>query len=204
MSEYKDFVRDFAGRCRDVMEAYLEPARARDREVTLLLMTAASGFVISYERMRDSQGFSQPNLDRERYAGARNKLRAILDERILESRLTNSQESWRGGFLRSADGLPDEWPELRDPAHFDPNTPVSEVVLRMRHALAHGNVLTQSGPKGDISKLVFVSGGHGRVPLRFALVSPDDLASFLKSWFDTIRGLPLPYQEVLRAVDEAA
>jgi hypothetical protein len=172
--------------------------------VTLLLMATAAGFVISYERLTDAQGFSQPSLDRERYVSARNKLETILTEGIGESDLIKNQESWRGGKLVSAVGLPDNWPEVRDPTKFDANVPVSHVVLGLRHALAHGNVLTRSDPNGEISQLVFVSGGDRGIPLRYVLVSPSDLAKFLEAWFGMVQDLPLPYQEVLRIVGQAA
>lgn len=204
MSEYRDFVHDFASRCQEVLQAFLQPARSRDREVTLLLMAAAGGFVMSYERLRDDQGFPQPPIDRHRYAAAGQELARILEERIAASPLLQGQDSWRGGALVSAAGAPDGWPELRDPARFSADAPVSQVVRGLRHAVAHGNVLTRSSQGGQIAELVFVSGGIGNVPLRYVLVAPDDLARFLHKWFAALGDLPLAYQEVLRVVGEAA
>ncbi len=203
MSEYRDFVHDFASRCRDVLREFMEPARARDREVTLLLMAAAGGFVVSYERLHDRQSFPQPPLDRQRYAAAGEKLAGILEEQIGASCLLRGQYSWRGSTLASATGPPDGWAELREPARFSANTPVSHVLRGLRHAVGHGNVHTRSEHGAQIAELVFVSGGTRDIPLRYILVAPDDLAKFLHQWFTIVADLPLPYQEVLRVVAEA-
>jgi hypothetical protein len=204
MSEYRDFVQDFAGRCQDVLATFLEPARARDREVTLLLMAASGGFVVSYERLQANHTFPQPLLDRERHTAAREKLRGILEQAMDQSTLLKGQNSWRGGTLAAAVCPPDDWPELREPARFPPEAPVAELVRGLRNAMAHGNVLTRSRRTTQITQLVFVYGGTRSAPLRYMLVSPTDLGRFLSEWFAAVGALPLPYQEVLLVVGEAA
>jgi hypothetical protein len=78
MTSYRYFVNDIATRCRDVVAAYHESARAHDREVTLLLMATTAGFVLPYERLTVGQGFKQPSLDRARYTDAREQLQSAL------------------------------------------------------------------------------------------------------------------------------
>ena len=52
MSEYSAFfAQDFASRCRDLLRDFYQPAKAKDREVTLLLAVAAAGLVVPLERL---------------------------------------------------------------------------------------------------------------------------------------------------------
>ena len=63
MSNHSNFfAQDFAARCADLLAHFYRPAKARDRELTLLLAVAAAGLVIPRERLSDSKG--QPLLDR--------------------------------------------------------------------------------------------------------------------------------------------
>ena len=51
MSNYSSFfAQDFAVRCHDLLRHFYRPAKAKDREVTLLLAVAAAGLVVPYER----------------------------------------------------------------------------------------------------------------------------------------------------------
>ncbi len=52
MTAYKNFIKDFPERCRDILERYESDALSGGREVTLTLAMAASGFVVPYERLR--------------------------------------------------------------------------------------------------------------------------------------------------------
>lgn len=209
MSNYRDFVQDFPTRCRDVLLAFSECAGQQDREVTLLLMATTAGFIMPYERLSEGDTIKQPTLDRSRFAQASKELKGLLAKTIRESGLFDGpQESWRGGPLQSASGMPDEWPECREPQSLSPDTLVADVVRPLRNALAHGNVFTRGNRTNQISELIFVCGGtlrNGRqIPLRFVLTSPTDLRYFLDGWFKFVGDLGLPHHIVLELVDEAA
>jgi len=85
MSEYSAFfAQDFASRCHDLLWHFYEPAKARDREVTLLLAVAAAGLVAPLERLIPSRG--QPPLDRI----VRRQESAQLEARLTESIATSA------------------------------------------------------------------------------------------------------------------
>lgn len=204
MTSYRYFVHDLAKRCRDVLAAYHASARGSDREVTLLLMATTAGFVLPYERLTIGQGFKQPSLDRGCYTDAREQLQTALNERVADSPLFHDQRSWSSGILKSAHGTPDDWSELQKPPALQPGVQVLDLVRGIRHALAHGNILSQADGNGQISQLVFVSGGDRGIPARYVLATPSDLHRFLDAWFVMIEHLPLPYEDVLRVIGDAA
>lgn len=201
MTEYADYVRDFPGRCLDVLEAFSEPAAKLDREVTLLLMAAGTAFVVPLGRLREC-GHPQPGLDRILLTGTQQSLEERLNETIGDSTLFQDPPvSWRGSELESADGDPEQWPEFQ--AGPLPGTMlVREAILPLRHALAHGNIQTRANPAGEIVELVFTAGG-GDKTLSFRAMSPQVLRQFILNWFRLLTTLGLPNydaQEVLRHV----
>lgn len=210
MSNYKDFVQDFPRRCRDVLDAFSKPAKERDRDVTFLLMVAIAGFVMPYERLREGNSVQQPQLDRKRFSKEAAELRHLLDQTVAASGLFSDRgRSWCFGSLASAVGMPDEWPELNEPEALSPDTKVRDVLKCLRNGLAHCNVFSRSRNANKIQELIFVSGGRrqnskGDIPLRFLVVSPQDLRKFLLNWFNFVAKLSLPQDLVLQVVEEAA
>jgi hypothetical protein len=118
--------------------------------------------------------------------------RGSLNEKVADSPLFRDQSSWSSGILKSAHGTPDDWLELQKPTALQPDAQVLDLVRGIRHALAHGNVLSQSGCDGQISQLVFVFGGDRGIPARYIMMNPSDLHRFLDCWFNMIEHLPLP------------
>lgn len=199
MSEYSDpFAKDFASRCRDLLDHFYAPARARDREVTLLLAVAAAGLVVPYERLLKTNG--QPPLDRQRHQSASVELRQVLNKTLGESDLLDStRDAWQGGLLESASGAPDGWPELRVGNSLPDQTRVRDLVDSLRHGLAHGNIVTRPGGAHKlIERIVFICGypkdkpKSKDNPLRYVSVRPDDLKEFLQQWFDCLAALKVP------------
>lgn len=97
MSEYSAFfAQDFAARCRDLLSHFYQPAKARDREVTLLLAVAAAGLVVPLERLMPSN--RQPQLDRLSHQPESAQLKVRLNELVADSTLMGgSAGAWRGG-----------------------------------------------------------------------------------------------------------
>lgn len=208
MSEYQDFVHDFPRRCRDVLQAFSPKAATADREVTLLLMATAAGFVMPLERLGVGEAVLQPTLDRPRFAREMEQLKAELERVTVESPLFRGT-AWRGGALKSAEGTPDQWPELQNPQLLAPDTTVGGVVRQLRNGLAHGNVFSRPNASRQIAALVFVSGGTLRrggraIPLKYLILSPRELRTFLSRWFALVAHLRLPQRLVQQTIGEAA
>jgi hypothetical protein len=55
MTDYSDQIRDFPTRCGEVLDLFYDQAQAKDREVTLLIMTAAAAFLVSNDSVRACQ-----------------------------------------------------------------------------------------------------------------------------------------------------
>lgn len=208
MSGYSEFfAQDFASRCRDLLDHFYAPAKAKDREVTLLLAVAAAGLVVPYERLSPLKG--QAPLDRQRYQSASDQLLLLMKETVGESQMVPSRRgTWQGGLLESASGSPDEWPELRVGTNLPDQTPVSDLVAWLRHGLAHGNIVTRpGGARQLIERIVFVCGypnGHPKSkknPLRYVSVRPDDLKVFLHRWFDCLAAFKIPRDVMAEVLD---
>ena len=197
MSSYSDFLaQDFGSRCHDLMKRFFPSSQEAEREVTFLLAIAAAGLIIPHERL--SQRSDQPPLDRQRFASASEALDRLLAERLVDV----VRRQWKGGLLAKADGAPDDWDELRDPANMEEQTSLLQVVTWLRNALAHGNIFTRPPAPSSIKEIVFVCGypaTHRKAkdqPLRFVLASPDDLREFLECWFERLASLSISGYEL--------
>src|SRR5437867_2556278 len=120
MSAYSTrFAVDFAERCKDVLEFYYPPAKNEGREVTLLLVLAAGGLVVPYERLSKKKGTgkrAQIVLDRDDFGPDIKALKKLLGTPFRQFRESLDPETehpgqylWEGGLIRSAEGHPSEW-----------------------------------------------------------------------------------------------
>jgi hypothetical protein len=197
MSSYSDFLaQDFGSRCHDLMKRFFPGSQEAEREVTFLLAIAAAGLIIPHERL--SQRSDQPPLDRQRFASTSKELDRLLAERLVDV----VRHQWKGGLLAKADGAPDDWDELQDPANMEEQTSLLQVVTWLRNALAHGNIFTRPPAPSSTKEIVFVCGYpaiHRKAkdqPLRFVLASPDDLREFLQCWFKRLALLSISGYEL--------
>jgi hypothetical protein len=197
MSSYSEFLAgDFGSRCHDLMKRFFPSSQKAEREVTFLLAIAAAGLVIPHERLLQSD--RQPPLDRKQFRSAREKLDRCLERRLAD--VVHCQ--WKGGLLAKADGPPDGWDELRDPANMEKKTTLLQVVTWLRHALAHGNIFTRPPHPKAIEEIVFVCGYPANdqrakeQPLRFVLASPEALKDFLERWFEMLGSLSISGYEL--------
>lgn len=207
MSNYSaPFAQDFAARCQDLLRNLYRPAVDRDREVTLLLAIAAAGLVVPYERL--SGAVDQPVMDRQAHQAETRALKKLLGETLGASRLIGpTLRDWAGGRLASAEGDPDEWPELRNKTPLSESEEVTHVVACLRNALAHGNIVCRGAPR--IDSMVFVCGYrsvHPKAkthPLRYVAVPPDGFKRFLEQWFDTLSELGVTRKVLARTLGKA-
>lgn len=209
MSVFVDFVKDFAGRCEEILDQYGYRAASLGREVTFTLALAAAGFNIPHERLKKSD---HPSGDKDRFEDAYRQLRDLRKSLFLGSELWDEAPgSWRYGKIPDDQGTAEMWKSAtRGLDEYDDNGPDSKriqagVVLdSLRNALAHGNIFTLG--ESDIHEIMFLSRvdqafvcakcratiGQQDKRYRVFVVSPEDFQKFLRQWFVFVRRLKLP------------
>jgi hypothetical protein len=149
VTDYNDFIHDFPARCQDVLEFAYSPAKVRDREVTLLIMTAAAAFLVPFERLRAGTSIEHSAQDRRLYPELARHLDSALGRPFLQSPFHDGDPgSWSVGKIDN--------PEVS--TKFEPltkQTPAAQVLAIIRNALAHGNLFTISGSGSPIKALLF-------------------------------------------------
>jgi hypothetical protein len=177
MTDYNDFVHDFPARCQDVLELAYAPAMAKDREVTLLIMTAAAAFLVPFERLRGGTSTEHPAQDRRLYPELAQHLDVALERPFVESPFRNGGPgSWSAGKNDNLEASTEFKPLTK-------RTPAAAVLAVIRNALAHGNLFTIGGQNSPIEAVMFVSEDRKHGGYRCIRVSPTDFHEFLVSWF---------------------
>lgn len=200
MTAYRNFIQDFPSRCLDVLELADKPTRLKDREVTMLIMAATSGFVIPFERLRTDRA-AHPSGDSKRYRDASLRLTALMNETFL-SALAPSATSWKFmPYCESIAGDPDSW-AANLPKMTEGRT-VKRIVKAIRNSLAHGSIFTRGDP---ISQIVLASKCPEEEGPGFSIVSvsPSDFRIFLTAWFQFLKDCKAPPQLLQQAFDTAA
>ena len=121
--------------------------------------------------------------------------RLMLDRtKFIDSDLCAHPDAWSFGRLSDPDRDPDAWPELTKLTPVTKYTTVKTVVLHIRNALAHANLVSRGDP---IALLVFVAKPDpDRPQYDYLAVNPDEFRLFLQRWFDFIEGLNIPGKAV--------
>jgi len=192
MSAYRDFITDFPDRCLDLLKSFEFEARMRDREVTLLLMTAATAFVITLERL-GVLGKKHSTGDNEKFKEVASRLKNMASVLLSKSIFAPEHpENWLYGKPDQFNGGPDSWNDFKSFA--DEDHCVSCILSTIRNALAHGNLYTEGNP---IRSLVFWSERYEdelMVGYKFIKVPVEDFRSFLVSWVEFLRNNAKPIQ----------
>jgi hypothetical protein len=207
MTMYKDFVSDYPARCIDVINKFYGQAQAEDREVTLLLMAAAGGFLMPYERLQKGKKFRQPNLDRVAKEEQMGKLQNELEKKIRNSNIFGKTLSnWRYGFPGEEHNKREVIAVAERAEAIPQNKKVACAIKILRHSIAHGNVLAIESPSGHIQDLVFVSRNSKStedvVSVELIVLTPEDLKCFMLVWCDFLRGIN--QKTALRILDRVA
>lgn len=205
MTMYKDFVHDYPARCIDVLTNLFEHAKTRDREVTLLLMAAAGGFVMPYERLNKGQLIKQPDLDRPAHKKQMANLNEELNKKIKNSNIFRDIISkWRYSVLKEQHDTISVImvAESAKPVNFEKK--VLTAIKIIRHSIAHGNILAIESPTGEIQDLIFISrdGNPDVESFELIVLTPEDLEHFLLKWFEFIKNLK--QQDVFEVFDSIA
>ncbi|MFC1491805.1 hypothetical protein ACFLQ0_04375 [Nitrospinota bacterium] len=190
MTMYKDFIKDFPGRCRDVLNFNYDRMKWSDREVTLLLLAASGGFVIPYERLREPPKGkpSHPAGGRSKFEKSTKDLDELLSNKckFLNSALwENGPGSWK--FLKK---VPSELIEkpledwgLEEARLVSKEKTAKSILKIIRNALAHGNVYVNG--VDIIQELLFLNQPFEDARFyELLLVAPDDFQFFLEKWFE--------------------
>ena len=170
-------------------------------------MVASAGLVVPLERLGSGKSGPHPAGDSAQFPELDLKLSSLLGNPLLGSALCTSEPlSWHVGKLRSLDGGPDAWPELRDPRPLDKKVPISQVLRGIRNALAHGNLYIRG--KSAIEALIFVSEDRDQhdqlLGFKFVIASPNAFHALLQRWFAFLEENDVPQNAVALALERAA
>jgi hypothetical protein len=185
MTAYCDFVLDFPKRCLDLLDLFGPKAQAVDREVTLLLSVAATGFVIPFERLlpKDTHPATESKDFREFARQLDRELSRPFEKHPLSA---STAKSWSYGEIDSASGDPDAWVGKCNPIG---SRDGRSILRAVRNALAHGSVFTKGNP--GIDQLVFLSerrdDNDTMTGYKVVAVGPTDFEKFLRAWFETLQ-----------------
>jgi hypothetical protein len=207
MTAYKNFIEDFPRRCRDILDLSGKPALSRGREVTLALMVASAGLVVPYERLKPDGGLvDHPSGDNKTFADAAAKLKSLLDDPFMSSRLWNETSStWHNGKVVSVNGDPDSWEGLRKRQPISKDKKVKTILNVIRNALAHGNIFTFKNP---IESIIFIKANFNDDKVvrdySFVSVAPQEFRKFLENWFDFLNDFHIPQEAAFEVLKNAA
>ena len=191
MSEYRNFVEDFPGRCQRLLSRYFRSAESSDLEVTLLLAVAGSGLLIPYARLTESE---HPSQDKSRFELAKNSINSVLNSKFFGSPLNPESDpgSWKVGSLVDITDSPDfwDWTKIKP---ISKDKTVNPLLKILRNALAHGNIFTMGSP--SIESIVFLSKLDAKDPhagYNCLVVGPADFKEFISRWLTLLAAAKIP------------
>lgn len=189
--QYYHFVKDFPGRCHQILERFEKNARLNGLEVTMMLSIAAAGIIIPFERFRLSNQ-KGPIKDRDKFRAARDRMDQLQNKQFLGSELCQrDSEAWSYGRLSSESGDPNRWKEWKNLEPLKSSIQIKEILHHLRNALAHGNICTLGDD--EIEAIGFIAQPVQDGPYYYLHVEPDSFRIFLESWFTFLKGLPIPH-----------
>lgn len=186
MSEYRNFVHDLAGRCKEILEDFEASGVAKDRDVTLLLAVTSLVLVTPHERLKKPGGRKgnppHPGGDSDRYRKTSDAISALENKPFAGSVFCPADAT--GWFIASVEsdrikGSPDEWGvefygmaghrarqerasgSLRGMQDAPKQTTTIEVISCLRNGLCHGNLFATAN-SGDVDYIVVLSEDNKR------------------------------------------
>lgn len=193
MTAYQNWFSDFPDRTNQVLEV-LRTARGkalwREKNVTILLMVACSGFVVSLERLDESRASETGPND----AQEATRIRGLMEwdsPSFSKSKYVRNVANWKMGHLDSISSEPHEWPVVKNQGALAESFSVKYVLKDvLRNALAHGTVwATPAHPHATISELLFVSRSKKYDPSAgydYVSVTVEEFDHFLTTWLSRI------------------
>lgn len=187
MTAYANFIQDFPLRCGDILQAFYGKAKDQNREVTLLIMTAAASLVIPFERLRmdKSDGIVHASGDTTTFEDQAKALTVALAKPFLKSAFweKGANGSWRFGATAEIATPPDSWESFSKRRPLCNDDQAIMIVARLRNALAHGNIFVRPREEGAIIvEIVFAAEDRKKGGYNFICVKPDDFHAFMIKW----------------------
>jgi hypothetical protein len=183
MSEYENFIQDFPNRCSDILRNFYSDAEKLNggREITLMLMTASSGFKVPYEQLR------YRNPEEQHIANTAvvypSPVSDLLGTKFIKSFFyKRSKKSRIVGKFKPGDRVNiNQWTEVLECEKSDENLNVECVVNIIRNSLAHGSIYTLAENESVIDIIILVSENKKESSgeeYRFLKISTEDFKSF--------------------------
>jgi hypothetical protein len=206
VSCYDDIYNDYPLRCATVWESFNGEAKAKELDVTFMLMCAAGGFVTPWEHLKIQPGQGKDsqnhpaffNYDEVKYKHSLTVMGRALTGMVPDSPLFREAhlDRWFYGHAKTIDLIRD-MAEYRQPADVSIETQKSrQIVKALRNAIAHNNIYAfdRNEPK-VISDLAFFSevildtGSKNKVVDHYEVIAMpvDDFRAFLTAWFALLR-----------------
>jgi len=170
-------------------------------------MVASAGLVVPYERLKPDGRFGDhPSGDSKTFVDAAEKLKSLLDEPFMCSRLWNeTSTTWHGGKLDSVTGDPDSWEGLQKRRPISKDKTVCTILKVIRNALGHGNIFTFRNP---IEAIIFINANSNDDNVihkySFVSVAPREFRQFLENWFDFLNDLHISQEAAFEVFKDAA
>lgn len=198
MSNYRNFVSDFPGRCDTLLARFDREAGRGGLDVTLMLCIAMPSIVVPVERLAgpsdtgDQPNPGHPSRDWHRFEEAKARLDRLFEGSFRGSELcpVTASSSWSFGELSNPADDPDSWPELSALKPLGRDKKSRTVLLHLRNALAHGNIFTRGTPQ--IDQIIFLSKPNEATRFRYLAVTPVEFRGFLNNWLRFVRQLEVP------------
>ena len=198
------FCTEIPQRMMRLLDAIQPIAREQDLTTSMALMVAMPLLMIPLERTNTKHGAPVNAINEVRDAASFvSALRRLKKQPFCAAflRRPEQQSQWRYLEIEENIDHPSEW---RDSLNRHPLAPgaqndinqqdVENILLTLRHALAHGNVvyLNEQGyevPGRRVTHLAFVSEGRARADAyRVLIVEENAFIEFLKSWAHWVEG----------------
>ena len=186
MTLYPAFYKDFPRRCLSLLDTYCESALTGDREVTLMISIASSGFVIPFEEMERRRKIGQNTHLLSEYL-------KIYDNSFVErfSNVSNGNDNFFWRVAETVDKDTFTLEGINDWVGMGEKYKISLILPILSHALAHGRIHIK-GNENYINEIIFISQpGEDQNVIEnednnycAVIVSPHAFLYFLRQWFD--------------------
>jgi hypothetical protein len=197
MTVHVNFVKDFPKRCGLLFRQMGDHAKDSGREVTFMISIAASGIIIPYQRLSESNRYSAFD-DRSKYAAAKEKFDSLIATPFTQSQLlAGTRHDWRMGGLDYSPDESDNWPDMKQLQAIPYNKTVDAVLKHVRDSISHGNIVTKGSESSEAKPdqphpITAVWFCHKKSNFGYLCVTPDAFGGFLEKWFAFCATLELP------------
>ncbi len=194
MSNYKNFIQDFPGRCGEILKSHSEQMKADGLEVTQLLSLASVAITIPFERLRKpTDGVKHPSNDRSIYPKANSTFANLCGKSFIGSRLwPEVDDAWKKGVVNQnqVSGEVEAW--VSNCRILSPNCKVRDLLVHIRNSIAHGNIYTKAENKNHIIELIFLNSiDKSGENFHFLFVTVENFKAFLINWIEFLKCINL-------------